>query len=330
MAETKKKIDYSVLENELTSKDLQVYKSNYKKVVNYARWQTLFICGVIFLIATFAFIPVYSVISELGITAWAPVYPLLALLLLGSIYRGFIKVIKYRAKLYTFALKNGIKYQEGAPYSDKEGVIFKSGHSKRITEHFEMSDGVELGNYEYTTGNGKNSKQHNWGYARIDLPRKLPHMLLDAKSNNFIASNLPISFSKDQRMSLEGDFDKHFTLYAPEKYKRDALYVFAPDVMAQLIDEGSAYDMEVIDDSLYLYSSKPFTFADKATWHKLLGILNSIGGELREGTDYYADERVESRELNIIHDSGKRLQKSSSVIAVIVVSVIFFVFFFGL
>lgn len=39
-------------------------------------------------------------------------------------------------------------------------------------------------------------------------------------------------------LSLEGDFDRYFTLYCPGDYERDALYVFTPDLLALLIDES--------------------------------------------------------------------------------------------
>ncbi|MEO7546479.1 MAG: hypothetical protein ABIT21_09370 [Terrimesophilobacter sp.] len=76
----------------------------------------------------------------------------------------------------------------------------------------------------------------------------VPNMILDAKSNNFLWTNLPQNFSRNQVLSLEGDFDKHFTLYCPKEYEHDALYVFTPDLMTRLIDHAAGYDVELVDD----------------------------------------------------------------------------------
>ncbi|WJS89735.1 hypothetical protein [Microbacterium testaceum] len=55
----------------------------------------------------------------------------------------------------------------------------------------------------------------NLGYLAIRLPRQLPHFLLDARSNNGILSSLQHQPQRKQRLSLEGDFDSHFHLFAP-------------------------------------------------------------------------------------------------------------------
>lgn len=66
---------------------------------------------------------------------------------------------------------------------------------------------LDMGNYRYTTGSGKNRTTHHWGYMVLALDRALPHMMLDSRANNrlFGATNLPTYFKKDQVLSLEGD-----------------------------------------------------------------------------------------------------------------------------
>lgn len=154
--------------------------------------------------------------------------------------------LRKEAVLYRFATANALLLSLDAAPTDHHGVIFTQGHSQRISAAYTAADGTQIGNYHYTTGSGKNRRDHHWKFVRIKLVRRLPHMVLDAKSNNFFGklSNLPAGFH-GQALSLEGNFDNYFTLYAPKEYERDALYVFTPDVMATVIDLGSAYDMEV-------------------------------------------------------------------------------------
>lgn len=138
-------------------------------------------------------------------------------------------------------------------------------------------------------------------------------MVLDAKSNNFLGkfSNLSSAYKGSQRLSLEGDFDKYFTLYAPDSHKRDALYVFTPDVMQAMIDAAHEYDAEIIDNNLYLYSGSSLQLHDSATLKELLTIADKIRAELIHQVDYYADERVANRASDTISDSGRRLRQMS-------------------
>ena len=85
----------------------------------------------------------------------------------------------------------------------------------------------------------------------------LPHIVLDSTGNNSVfGSNLPVTFDADQLLGLEGDFDRHFSLYCPADYERDALYLFTPDIMARFIDNAAVLDVEIVDDWLFLYGKR--------------------------------------------------------------------------
>jgi hypothetical protein len=223
--------------------------------------------------------------------------------------RGFI--------FENFANDNNLSYSMLVEMPEYPGVIFHSGDSRKIRDRLcAKDDSFEVGNYEYTVRSGKTSSTYVYGYLRIKLKRRVAHMLLDSKGNNLNIfggsfSNLPIEMSKDQVLSLEGDFDKYFTLYAPAEYERDALYVFTPDLMALLIDTVAEYDAEVIDDQLFIYGGE-FNLLDSAIWKKITEIIATVGEKTIDRTDYYADERVGSRKLNIIAERGKRLRKGTS------------------
>lgn len=228
---------------------------------------------------------------------------------------------KKLAKLYRFATQNGITFKQSILDPGYAGLVFDEGHSRRVDETYIFPDGSEIGNYQYTTGSGKHRQVHFWSYARIKLTRRLPNMVLDAKQNNFFGklTNLPDSFNKQQTLSLEGNFNDHFTLYAPQEYGRDALYVFTPDVMAAVIDAGRAYDMEVIDDNLMLYSSGKIKLDSEQELSRIITIMDKIGAELRDQSQHYADERVGDRTQNIIAAPGRRLKSGISVTTILVI-----------
>ncbi|MGB3911404.1 MAG: hypothetical protein WBL06_13115 [Pseudolysinimonas sp.] len=225
-----------------------------------------------------------------------------------------------------FARANGFTFSPESPNPGYPGAIFHVGDTRKATEHFRTSEGrfLDFGNYQYSTGSGKNRSTRLWGFMAIELDRKLPHMVLDSKANNglFGGTNLPATFHKDQILSLEGDFDQYFTLYCPKEYERDALYVFTPDLMALLIDNASPFDVEIVDAWMFVYSATPFPAAQPAVYQRLLRIVETVGAKTLTQTDRYQDDRAAAPfAANIVAPQGTRLKRRVSVGAIILIVV---------
>lgn len=153
-------------------------------------------------------------------------------------------------------------------------------------------------------------KSINLGYLAIRLPRQLPHFVLDARSNDGILSSLQHRPQRNQRLSLEGDFDTHFHLFAPKGYERDALYVFTPDLMALLIDETGDLDVEVRDDMLIVYRPGGFDLHDPLVWERFARIRDTVGTKAWTQTDGYSDDRVAPGLSAFVGPEGRRLKRS--------------------
>jgi hypothetical protein len=183
-------------------------------------------------------------------------------------------------RLDRFARANGMTWEPQLAAPALPGMIFSVGSSRQASDLVRGTQPrfVEFANYRYTTGSGKNRTTHRWGYVAIKLDVPLPNIVLDAVGNNglFGASNLPASFDRDQRLSLEGDFDEYFALYCPEGYERDALYLFTPDIMARFIDHAAALDVEIVDDWLFLYAKRDLSTLDPATWQWLFSVVAAL------------------------------------------------------
>jgi hypothetical protein len=225
-----------------------------------------------------------------------------------------------------FATANGFVFSPSDADPAYPGAIFQNGDSRKATEHFRTTEGrfLDFGNYQYSTGSGKNRTTRTWGFLALKLDRKLPHMVLDSKANNglFGGTNLPATFDKDQILSLEGDFDQFFTLYCPKAYERDALYVFTPDLMALLIDNAAPFDVEIVDDWMFVYSATPFPAAQPAVYQRLLSIVETVGAKTLTQTDRYRDERAAVPfAANIVAPQGTRLKRGVSVGAIILIVV---------
>jgi hypothetical protein len=226
-----------------------------------------------------------------------------------------------------FARANGFTFTPESPNPAYPGAIFQIGDTRKATEHFRTVEGrfLDFGNYQYSTGSGKNRSTRTWGFLAIELDRKLPHMVLDSKANNglFGGTNLPATFDKDQILSLEGDFDQYFRLYCPKEYERDALYVFTPDLMALLIDNAAPFDVEIVDDWMFVYSASVFPPAQPAVYQRLLRIVETVGAKTLTQTDRYQDDRAAAPfASNIVAPQGTRLKRSVSVGAIIFIAAV--------
>lgn len=239
-----------------------------------------------------------------------------------------------------FARANGLAFSPRDPNPSYPGAIFQLGDSRVAIDHFWAPSGraLDFGNYRYSTGSGRDRTIRTWGFLALRLDRNLPHMLLDSRHNNglFGSSNVPVSFSKDQVLALEGNFDRSFTLYCPREYERDALYVFTPDLMAILVDEAASFDVEIIDQWMFVYSSTPFQMADPGTLDRLLRIVDTVGAKALRRTARYSDARADgpaaddgvngydSAAAGTVAEGGRRLTRSFPIVILVIAAVVAF------
>lgn len=217
-----------------------------------------------------------------GGSTGASIFAVLLVLALGAAaVITFFTVRANRIRRYRigmFAQANGMSYTERIANPPLPGMIFSLGSGRLATDLVRGTQPrfVEFGNYQYTVKHGKSSTTYRWGYIAVKLDVPLPNIVLDALGNNGFGSNLPASFQRAQRLSLEGDFDRHFTLYCPEGYEQDALYLFTPDIMARFIDHAAQLDVEIVDDWMFLYTRRQASTLDPATWAWLFGVVGAL------------------------------------------------------
>lgn len=312
------KIDYSPLEKEYSLlSSLQLYIENKS-----SRLMLMFYAGLGTVIL------VYAIWLMVNGHSAAPF--VLALLTMAIVGFFVVRAWQDLHKMKVFAAKNDWHLLHNETSQAFEGMIFDVGHSRRTTG-YAMSQSSIIGaiaNHMYVTGHGKHQRSHSYGFVHIRLPRNLPHMVLDARKNNFLGiSNLSTNFKSGQRLQLEGDFNKHFTLYAPQKYERDALYIFTPDIMQLLVDTVADYDVEIVGNSLFVYSSKAIKLTRRADIERLMQIADKLAAKFDRRVDYYADEKVDDRDLDLVAPQGARLKTGISIITVIILVIFGLVYF---
>jgi hypothetical protein len=337
-----KPIDYSALTEPITSAQVADFRRQAKasglvsgsaNVISIASIVLLSVFGLFFVLFAGGALITFAVNSITfglqGGSAFGLVIPLLVVV-------GFAFVVVTQVRRVTgaggpwrrmyrlsgFAAANGLGYLPKSGDPGFGGMIFGQGDNRGCSDRVFRNGGrrIDIANYSWTTGSGRDRTTHAWGYLALQLDRRLPNMVLDAKSNNTLfGSDLPISFARDQKLSLEGDFDRYFTLYCPKEYERDALYVFTPDLMALLIDNSAQFDVEIVDDWMFLYSNTPLNIVDAATMNHLFRIVDTVGTKTLGQTERYSDDRVGSAGANMVAPQGRRLRHGVPIAGIVVI-----------
>jgi len=252
-------------------------------------------------------------------------FGMLGVVILGCSFWFIVDIIRretrglhpWRAwfRLERFAHGNGLTFAPEISPPDHQGVIFTAGEDRRTYDVMRTSDGrsVEIGNFR-AVGEIGPRRVAAWGYFAIRLDRAIPHMVVESRRNR--RTSLPAALSRPQVLSLEGDFDAHFTLYAPREYRSDALYVFTPDLMALLIDQAASFDLEIVDDWLYLYSRKPFDMLSRKPYELLEQLARTVGAKSVRRTSRYVDARMIDQSATTVAEPGRRLTRRLSPVFV--------------
>lgn len=218
-----------------------------------------------------------------------------------------------RYRLSRFAAVNDMEYVDRVLAPSLPGMIFSYGADRMATDVLRTKSrrAVEFGNYQCIVKKGKRFATHHWGYVAMKLNVSLPNIVLDGVANDsVVGTTLPTSFRDEQRLSLEGDFDQHFSLYCPVGYERDALYLFTPDVMADFIDTAAHFDVEIIDDWLFLYARHHIATMDLDSWTRTFATVSALVAKLDQW-ERWRDDRARAGEQHPVLDADPITRQAS-------------------
>lgn len=237
-----------------------------------------------------------------------------------------------KARMHYFADSNSFTFVDQKADPPLNGMPFNNGTHRKaysIVEGAITSTQFEVGNFVF---NKDKRSEEVYGYARLELPRHLPHMVLDSKKDNYLGvTSMADDISGSQKLALEGNFNDYFTLFCPNEYERDALYIFTPDLMALLIDHGSKFDIEVVDNQLYLYKYGGFDFTKPGHIKLIFRAFQMIGTRMQARSSRYTDARVAGRHIDIVAPEGRRLKRGyvSILLTILFVLIYLIVQFMG-
>lgn len=158
----------------------------------------------------------------------------------------------------------GYSFADAAPLASVAGDIFQVGHSNSITDVLSgtyQEHPVRLFEYDFVTGSGKSQQSHQYTILEIQFGHAIPAMSVtpaEGSITSFISQDKVIDshFSLPMKISLEGDFNKYFSVHAPNGTEIEDLEVMSPEFMAFLVDHNDVYKdsgFECHDVRLYIH-----------------------------------------------------------------------------
>ncbi|MGR4009439.1 hypothetical protein [Leucobacter sp. 1207-22] len=208
--------------------------------------------------------------------------------------------------------RRAIQMRQQDPYEDPS--LFRSSFVMwRGGSAYDPDLQVAIASFSGQKGDPQGPR-HTFRYLTLRLPRDLPHIVVDSRRNGKLRQFSPAVVP----MSLEGDFDRFFTVYVPTGYERDALELFTPDVMACLIDFGSGWDMEIVEDRMIVASGKTRKRHDRDEITALLRFAELFGAELEHQAKTYSDPRAAYPRTEVAR-GGQRLARNSGVVRTLLI-----------
>ncbi len=217
-------------------------------------------------------------------------------------------------RLSRFAGENGLNYEAESANPTYPGLMFTTASGFSIVyNHLTPQSGRfwDLGNLRFGQPGAEDtamSESGHRGFLAVHLGGQLPHVMLDAKANDGIMGGMGGQLSNHPTVRLEGDFNRHFTLYCPVGYERDALYILTPDLMADLLDETLTFDVELIGEWMFVYAMQPFDSMDPALYARLFRIIETVGQRAVRRSVNYRDDLDSSPQAAAAKQAGSRMR----------------------
>ncbi len=221
----------------------------------------------------------------LGFMVFTSVY---GALLLGVIHRNVTRQVRIERT----ARANRMGYNDRLPLALFAGSAFTAPFRLEATDviRAEPSSSSPIGFSAGTFRVRPELLVKRAGFAQIALERATPHIVLENRRSKVLRTTGE-RILRGQRLRLEGDFDRTFSLYCPAGYERDALYIFTPDLMAVLLDLAGDCEVELIDGFLLLYSGRARKLWRPERFAALHRVVQIVGAKAQGRTHLYRDDR---------------------------------------
>ncbi|MFV0535204.1 MAG: hypothetical protein ACK5MR_16365 [Cumulibacter sp.] len=168
------------------------------------------------------------------------------ILLLYGMFNGYYNTIR----IAKFASDNSWEYSaEGGGFLNKQNLRSVLGN-----QNISGKVSGTIGGSDFIFGQTYGIRGFFW-MMQIKLPNSYPHILLDAKSNNYYISNV-LKKSGDQKPTLvEYQFESNYNVWSTAP-PAETLQILSPELLHKIIDHGLELDVEIVDNKLHLIGNK--------------------------------------------------------------------------
>ncbi len=160
------------------------------------------------------------------------------------------------AFLQQFATANGYTFAQTGAVDETYGTIFRLPGVQQVSDVVSGTYGgndLRLFLYELVVEHGRDQRRYANTVIELDLHGSLPNLLMANKHQSMAELDLAQAFSVTNKITLEGDFNQYFELYAPAGNELEALQIFSPDTMAIMEDGSRHYTVEFAANRIYIY-----------------------------------------------------------------------------
>ncbi|MEK7152659.1 MAG: hypothetical protein AAB834_01820 [Patescibacteria group bacterium] len=115
------------------------------------------------------------------------------------------------------------------------------------------------------------------GFSGMDilLPKRLPHVFIDARANGK-GLRSDYVFESDARIPLEGNFGHSFKAYASKQHKALALSILDSEVLGFLTKHAHRFDVEIMNYHVRLIVPGQMVSRNDQLQHELLTVAKAI------------------------------------------------------
>ena len=149
-----------------------------------------------------------------------------------------------------FAEVNGWHYEDYSPLEQESWVMFRQGANRETANIIKgnVNDRqFRIFSYKFSIGSGKNKKTYRYTVFAFKFNGSFPHIYLNNRHNRY-------SVNVGEKIPLPGEFEKKFSLSAPKEYEIEALEIFTPDVLANILDGSFTYDIELANQEMLIFT----------------------------------------------------------------------------
>ncbi|BDI22575.1 hypothetical protein [Herbiconiux sp. L3-i23] len=306
---TGRRIDLAALHSRVTLSDVSRYYRAHRVPASRQWWLIALIVGG-YLIGQAVLVNIYLPLAGLGPEANRSVYGVIliatgayALFLMWLIWRNASRQVR----LDRTAAANGLEYADRSAIYGSGGSALDILHNRMTADM--ISSPPQAGGVEFdagTFGPIPGFTLRRMGFVRLRLDREVPHIVLLNRRSRVLRTT-GSRFLQTQRLRLEGDFDRTFSLFCPEGYERDALYLFTPDLMALLLDVASDCEVELVGSRLVLYRGSPWKLWRPRRFASVLALVDALAPKVQRQTSRYQDDHADAYR-QVVASAGRRLR----------------------